>query len=576
GCQSQPETEKDEKVDKTTPEANLLNVQSEKDSDRKQSKWGGDIEHSVPEPPEKMSKTVDGKFGDWESAEFKEFGARDYVVEGTQFRNGRDDLSAEIAAQTDKGHLYLAIDVHDETVIDAKSVEPFADGAVLWLRDPGLSDLRESLPETVTDGDIKSEIGILFTPDGQFWKQLKEGKLYRKGVDAATVDTKSGYRIEIALEVGVMGQASKLPMPEVGFRVDVIDGDNRDRRGKQTRLTTVKPTEDDDPRYALIDFEGWRPYASLAGDPPREDALGRWKLAEKGWTFEPIEVAPERWRLLPNTDKLQAVLDGREKTPDLCPDAKSDGRLVDAYASKTGRDRIALMVCGNRAHNGECPPDAKTGLLWIHFKKESGSLQLHRALQVTDEPLNQCAHQPAPGEPFYSTFSMTPLEMIGPAVWAVGWHKTRETDAEQIRKTGIWMVNGNHDPLKVGSVQTSKKEAERRSRTISQSRVYLTKVDDNKGLDLCEIERIKEQRCRGFDRRCQTTDRGVETLAHIRRWKPEEGTFERLLVSKHENCQPPFKFAKRDAYMLFHRNERLGIIHSGNESSALDLKSVAE
>jgi len=563
GCKSQPE-QKDDQAAEEAPEANLLEAETEPEGERTQSTWGGDLEFSIPDPPEETARTIDGEFEDWSAAEFKDFFAGEHVVEGTQFRAGRKDLGARIAAETDRGHLYLAIDVHDETVIDAESADPFADGAVLWLRDPGLAELRELLPNAVTDGkNIQPEIGILFTPDGQFWRRGDHrGELYRKGIDAATVKTKHGYRIEIALEIGVLQQAATLPMPEVAFRVDLIDGDEPERRGQQTRLTTVLPSEKGEPRYALIDFEGWLPYASLAGDPPREGALGRWKLTEHGWTFESFEVAPERWRLLPDTGALQAILDDREKTPDLCPEAKSDGRLVEAYASKGGRHRVALMVCGNRAADGECPSDADTGLLWMHFKQDGGSLRLHRALQVTDEPLNQCAHDPVPGEPFYSTFSLTPLEMIGPTVWAVGWHKSRETRNERVRQTGIWVVNGDHDPLKVGTVQTSRRESQRRSRTVSRSRVFLTDVDETEGLDLCEIERIEQQRCRGFDRRCETTDRGTETLAHIRRWRSDEGAFERLLVSKHKNCNPPFDFAKRDAYMLFHRDERLGIIKS--------------
>ena len=176
--------------------------------------------------------------------------------------------------------------------------------------------------------------------------------------------------------------------------------------------------------------------------------------------------------------------------------------------------------------------------------------------------MKQCPRSAAPGRSYYADYSLLPLPMVGSPIWAVGWHKYRKSSSERLHQSGVWLMNSRLEEPKIGQAQTYKKVSEPRSRTLSRSRVFLTEVDSTQGLDICEIERIEDQNCRRMDRRCNTPERGRETLTHIRMWKPGGETFERYLMSTHKRCDAPFDFAERDAYMLYHRNKRLGIIES--------------
>lgn len=564
GCKSQPELKPYEIADeaKAEREDDLLERDVEPRS-RSQTSWDGDIEFSVPTPPEKKTKDIDGEFEEWSSGDFKSFGARKNVVDGEHFWDGRSDASVRVAADSDEGHVYFAVSVRDDTVIDAGSVDPFADGVVLWLRDPGLAELRHDLPDGVKKGkSLQPELAILFTPDGQFWRRDEgPGDLYRKGITAATVETSNGYRVEMALKLGVMKQISKLPMPELAFRVELIDGDEPERRGEQTHVSTLPSPEDGEPRFAVLDLGNWLPYASLRGKPPREDALGRWQLDDGAWNFEPFEVASKHWRLMGETDAFEESLRNRRIFSKVCAKATKKAKLVEAFQSRRGHHRAALMLCGTRPTKGQCPADAKAGLFWVHLKAVGEEWTVHRALQV-GETMNQCPESPAPGKSYYTTFSFTPLDMIGTPVWALGWHQYKETSGERLHRSGIWILNTRKEQPKIGTVQTFKKVSHPGTRTLSTSRVFLTEVDETRGLDLCEVETIRDQKCRGFDHKCRTPKRGQEVITHIQMWKPAEETFEKYMMSKHRNCSAPFDFTAREAYLLFHRNDRVGIIKS--------------
>lgn len=564
GCKSQPEVEPYEVANEAEGErSELLDKEVEASGAvERDEDWERNIEMSLEEPPEELSKTIDAEFDDWSDSEFRSFRSGEHVVEGDHMWDGASDASTRVAARLGEGHLYMAVEVRDDTVIDAASVDPFADSVVVWMRDPALANLADHLPEPIVEEyKIRPKIGVLFTPDGQFWRRDEgPGGLYRRGIEAATVKTNSGYRVEVAMKLGVLQQVGALPMPSLAFRVDVIDGDNPERRGAQTTISTVPPEEGGGSRFALLESEGWYPYASLDETPPREDAVGRWRISKEGWTFDAIEVPPEDWRRFPKLDALERAMRKQDMLGEVCPAAKRDSRIVESYTSKAGSERVALLACGTLSPEGRCPSDAATDLLWLRLVERGGSWSLDRSVAVNEEPLSQCPGARVDGEPYYDRFSMAPLGMIDDSVWAVGWHKHFDGSDGIVRQSGIWMLNASQDSPNIAEAQTSKTVADRRARTKSNSRVYLTSIDENPGRDICEIEHIDEQRCRGLNRRCQTMARGRETIAHIKMWQPEVGTFERYMMSTHRNCDAPFQFGERDAYMLYHRGARLGLM----------------
>lgn len=529
---------------------------------RRQTSWGGDISFSVDEPPAEPSKEIDGEFDDWETS-FKTFEGRSRLVEGEQFWDGASDASMRVAAKPGRGYLYFAVEVTDDRIIDAESVDPFADGVVLWLRDPGLVELRGMLPESFREGEsFQTELGILFTPDGQYWRRGDRGNLYREGIDAATKKTDSGYQVEVALQLGTLRQLSELPLRQVAFRVELIDGDEPERRGVQTTMTTIQPGSDGEPRWALLDLPGWLPHAPLQGGPPREGALGRWQMKEGSWTFESFEVVPSRWRLLRDSSSFEDLLNDGDVLGEVCSEARNSRRLVEGFEDRRGRHRVALVICGTRASDGECPDDATTRLFWVHLKSGGDAWSLEKALPVTDAPLEQCADEPSGDAGYHHDFSFTPLEMMGPTMWAVGWFWTAESESASDRKSGVWFLNTEKEKPNVGRAQTYRREAESDERTVAESHVYLTRVDDVEGWDICEVERISEQECSGLNEECEPEPHGQSATTHIRMWRPEQGTFERYVMSKHRNCRTSFDFSQREAYMLFHRQQRLGLIAS--------------
>ncbi len=566
GCKSQPESKSDDKADEVQQSrVSTGNTEQETSgAQRRQTAWGGDIEFSLSSPPDSRSRTLDASFDDWERDQFRTFAGDKHVIKGKRFWDGNDDASLEVAAHSDPGHLYFAVEVTDDVVIDAGSADPFSDGVVLWLRDPGLADLRKDLPSSFMEGkQLQPELAILFTPDGQFWRYDREnGGLYRKGLDAETTKTDDGYRVEIALKIGVLQQVSELPLEEIAFRVEAIDGDAPDRRGKQSHISTL-PSDDGSPKFALLGLEDWLPYAPLTGQPPREDTLGRWRLGDRGWTFDALEIVPENWRLLSDTSSLEAFLDKHDVYSEVCNQSRQRAELVEAYESRRG-GRAALVICGTRPEEDTCPDDASSHLYWMKLTSRSeGVWSLDRTRQVTREPMPQCPERASGDKTFYTSFSLYPLTMYyDTPVWAVGWEKGRRSERERFQRTGVWFINGARSEARIGNIETSKTEVQGRERTIEQTHLYLTPVDSKEGRDICAVETVRKQTCEGFDEGCQTRDRGLGRYARIRMWSGSKGAFQRYLMSKHRRCRARFDFNSRDAYLLFHRNKRLGLIRS--------------
>jgi hypothetical protein len=517
----------------------------------------------LPLPPAETKKTIDAKLDDWNERRAKTFRGDQKIVDGKQFWRGNDDASFKVGVDADLGHVYLWVEVQDDKVIDAESKDIMSDGVIVWLQDPKLKDVIESLPEGMAEkSDLHTEIGILFTPDGQFWRFDHNGSgLYRAGITAETRKTDEGYRVELALTLGVLGQVASLPTESIAFRVELMDGDEPGRRGEQTRMSMLP--DEKGPRFALYGVGGWLPYVPAHGQPPRPGALGRWMLKEGTWSYHSFEVVPNHWLVLQDTSGFQKTLDAAKVFDKICPLATSERILVEAYQSTYGTHRAGLLLCGPRAPGGRCPKDAESRLYWVHLRTDGTAWELARFTAVTDEALPQCATAARPGGELYSDFSLLPLEMLGSSVWGVGWKKTFSGRNESLLEKGIWFTNPGLKEPYMGVAISEKRHADRHERTISKSYVYLALVDKIRGLDICEIEHIEEQYCRGFERGCSTREHGELVRVHVKLWDPHKQRFETYLQTKHRGCSAVgFDFSTRRGFMLLNEAGRLGALAS--------------
>jgi predicted small secreted protein len=514
----------------------------------------------LPEPPKDKKKVIDGEVDDWSTRTARAFDSKSHVVDGEQFWDGGADASFRVGVDSDAGHVYVWVDVRDDTVIDAASEDVMADGIILWLRDPKLEEIVDSLPKGMAEKkNIHPEMAILFTPDGQFWRyDEKGGRLYRTGIDATTKKMKNGYRLEASLSLGVLGQVASLPTEDIAFRVELMDGDETDRRGEQTRMSMLP--DEGGPRFALYNVGGWLPYEQAQGHPPRPGALGRWELADGTWSFQSFEVRPNHWLVLDDVSSFDSALGKSEALNELCPAATSSRVLLEAYESQSGRHRTGLVLCGPRAPGGRCPADATSHLYWVHLKPADQGWTLSEYTEASEKPLPQCARDPRPDGELYGEFSMLPMEMLGSSVWGIGFKRTYSSDVKQVEERGIWFVKPTSKEPFLGKAINERTHATRDQRTVSKTNVYLALVDDKKGLDLCEVERLEEQSCRGLNRSCTASDHSKVVRTHIKMW--ESGRFEPYLLTKHKRCNADFDFSKRRGFMLLNEAGRLGALAS--------------
>jgi hypothetical protein len=187
---------------------------------------------------------------------------------------------------------------------------------------------------------------------------------------------------------------------------------------------------------------------------------------------------------------------------------------------------------------------------------------------LTKEPLDQCIGDTS-NAPLRRRFTLLPLDRVHEEVWALGFqvHASSGSSLKQARR--VWLFrpdrsgeSGDTDGPHVAKAELSKREVEPGSRTISNSLMYLTRIDDRDGWDLCRIETIREQSCQSFNEQCSTRQRGQEVLVHIDMWDPETRVFTNFMMTKHRRCGPDFDFSKREAYMLIQHQQRLSLIRS--------------
>lgn len=520
-------------------------------------------------PPAEMNRTIDGEIDDWNARDFRSYEGRKYITSGEEFWSGNADAGFKLGVHADQGYLYFLVEVRDDNVIDAGSEQNVSDGVIIWLQDPALADLLDAMPSEISDARrINPEVGILFTPDGQFRRVGDaEEDINREEINAQTQRTKNGYRIEAALSLGALEQVAELPLKRVAYRVELLDGDDEERPGPQTRMST-HPNESG-ARFAEYKLEGLLPFVPAFDPPPRPGGLGRWTLADNAWRFESFEVMPKAWRSLQDTSALDKALANADALDRACPTATHTRELVEAYQSTGGAQSAGLLICGPRAPAGRCPSNATTHIYWARFDQQGDEWTLSQHAPVTQEPLEQCASSPRPSGDLHSEFSLLPFEMLGKNIWGVGWTSTDTARQFKRVEKGIWFFNPTLSEPSIGLALSERFHARGRERTVSDSRVFLAEVDETQGLDICEIEHVQEQSCSGFNRSCRTQRHGETRQVHVQLWEPNKQRFEPYLQTKHRGCSAAsFDFSTRPGYMLLHDGARLGVVASPANRSA--------
>lgn len=532
----------------------------------------------LPETPEKPSIELDAKDSDWKGKKFRSFHSKTSLQDGAQYWNGRKDASMKVAIDADEGFLYVFIDVVDDTVLETAMGKDPTDGVVLWLRDPGLDALGKALPHNVgLDEYVDAETGILFYPSGRVEAFGGRDELDFNDIMLHEVaQTKRGYTIEAALKLEAFEEISALPMPEVAFRVELLDGDDDDRRGHQTMLSTTPDRGTDAPRMATFVAGGLLPHAPVGAAPPRLNAIGRWKVEDGRWNFVSFEVIPKYWETLVDTEGFEAALREADTLKDVCGVARKDVHLVEAYQSRGGKFRSGLVLCGQRAVRGKCSASAESNVFVVTLEPEDDVWRVEKAINVFQEPSPQCTYDPVKNEPFYSHLSFYPLDVLSATVWVVGWTRTLKTKTEVEEAYGFTLLNTEYDVPHLGTTMTRHTKLTRTERVIANSSVYLTYVDDDDQVDICQVEKSTEQACTGLDRGCVTYEHGETILTHIQMWAPKKRRFERYELSKHPGCTSSFDFSDARGYLFLQLKDRIGLLPSprtndGSDNEKLDL-----
>ncbi|MBA2664180.1 MAG: hypothetical protein H0U74_17950 [Bradymonadaceae bacterium] len=562
-CKSTPTVNPFDSVDQKSTEADLLDepvvVVSREQSARARQPRPSETAVMMPEAPDDLTRQIDGDPADWDLSKARAFNQKQYVESGAEFWTGAADASFRIAAHSDEGYLYFFVEVTDDQVITRSPQAPM-DAVVIWLRDPRLERLLASLPANFRRNEVlRSETAITITPDGKIARFGSGPPLDPSVVIAAASPRANGYNIEIAIKLEVLPQVGAIPLSEIAFRVEVLDGDDEARKGPQTHLSMLPETGDDSPRYALLGVE-LLPHRPLTGQMPRVDALGAWELVAAGWQFKSLETTSGHWTIMEDLKSTQEAVTDTSALPEACRQQRNDVSLLEAFQSANGQTRVGLFMCGPNPDTGRCPNTARTDLVWVHMVPESGAWSVRRAISVFDEPLAQCVFKGADGEPVHQGFSMFPVSALSPSRWAVGWSSRHHLRDERIEETGVNFVDPQSSSGRVGQVRTARSSSMRERRTVQRSQVFLTQIDDVAGLDICEVETSEDQECTNFDTGCRTHPHGTSVQTLIKTWNPKAIRFESYLQTKHARCTSSTRFEQVDGFMLIHANQRLGLI----------------
>lgn len=527
----------------------------------------------LPETPKGPAREINGDLSDWDKKSFRKFDKKSHVESGERFWSGARDASMAVAMDSDSGYLYLAVDVTDDAVI-AGDAETVVDGIIVTIRDPNLDRFVQTVPESARLQDlVKAETSLIFFPDGRYRRNDSDEVLPNNMGVISIQERPGGYVLELALQIEAFEQVGSIPLETIAFRVDLLDGDEEDRAGTQTVVSMLPDRDNDDPRMALFQTQGLLPHYALGEGPPRKNAIGSWLAAEEMWDFTSFERVPELWVTIDDAKTFEEAIRESESLNDMCRVARKDVRLLETYQSRGGGFRAGLLICGDRPVKGKCPDNSKTDVFWMMMKQKNGQWQVEGAISIFEEPLEQCAYQSNAEGTLHSGFSMFPMDMVDHNTWAVGWTKQREERGLSASASGITIINTELAKPIVGSAITAEKVSVSDSRTKTAAKVYITNVDDDEHLDICQVENVLEQHCTGVDSGCETYERGRKVLTTIQMYNPRIRRFERYELSKHPGCNSDFDFAEREGFLLLQTPGRIGFLPSPamDEGDALKL-----
>ncbi|MEC9440408.1 MAG: hypothetical protein VYE40_04800 [Myxococcota bacterium] len=521
----------------------------------------------IPSAPSEVGIELDGKPTGWDlDREARVFDDGKNVEDGGRMRSGASDASMRVAMKADEGYLYFWLESFDDVIIedDDRGGLP-VDGLVLWLRDPGLERVANSLPEgTGTRGEIVTDLALLFTPDGRVRRYDSTKPFEKSAVRWVPFKTDKGWGVELAIAAEVFPHVHSFPIEQIAFRVELLDGDDTKRPGVQTRMSMLPDQRDGSPRFAIADTGGILPHGDAVGDVSLPDPIGFWTRGkEKQWNFTSIEHVPRLWRYLQQDDAFREQISKDPELDRVCNLANFDRHLVDVLESRSKRHRVGLMVCAAREVKGSCKGGAKTRLYWLHYVPDGTGWFFDEATDVLGADLPQCYREANKGKPLHTNFSLLPLEFYGSDIWLVGFKRALEERDYTEETLGAWIMNSTR---KKGGllreVVISRTAAEGRERLQTKTSSYFVQVDGNKGLDMCELERADPQTCASHNQGCRNYERGGGTEVHLHTWQPDKQKFDRYMLSKHPRCKHDFDFSRREGFLLLHTGTRVGLLPS--------------
>jgi hypothetical protein len=513
------------------------------------------------------AKSIDGRLTDWKDGDFRSFKDAKFIVRGEKFRDNPEDLAFEVAVESDSGYLYLAVKVQDETVVDAGSERPITDGVVITLRDPVLESLADRVqPDYRRMLDIFPETSIIFTPDGQFYAYGNTGSINRAALRAEPRKTKNGYILEAAFAVETLQQVYQLPLEEIAFRIDIFDGDSPDKKGTQTRMSIFKKQTLADTRherrFMLYDPNILFPHDYVDGTKKQLKKVGRWRNKDGKWQFQSLEASKPNWKRIKNTSQTLGDIEWHKSLEEICPQATSHGQPVAWQRSTSNKNRAqGLFVCVRNTQKQKiCQLQNPAYLIWVQAEKNKKGWAVKTANPLSEKPVrNLCLKDSIPDKRhlYLHSLKTVPLQHLGTPVWAVyARRKAPDGSIERI----VRFVEPNRSPAQVGKELIYGEYHENGTQDIVDSKLFLTGVDKKPTRDICIVERRSERRC--TDGSCQTLSDTTQLTTRIRVWNPEKRTFEKLMLSKHENCTTNFKFSERQGYQLLPWQKDLAIISS--------------
>ncbi len=548
-CKSAPEPTKDKELSKKAAANKALDDVDLSDVITKRTYSTKLKFEKAPE----VGKQIDGDSSDWKSLPFKIFDKKKFVESGESFWSGPKDLSTRIALYTDAGWVYFFIQVKDDNVVVGTGDE-IADGVQIAIRDPGLDDLQTALPKGMGLGEYITETSVFtFLPDGRV---LDDDGNDFEGAESGVDEKENGYYLEVAFPLEAFGSVSSLPLEEMAFRIDILDGDDAENVETQTVFSTVPTSIGAGKRFAKVPVN-LRPQKKLETGIPRKNAIGRWKYEDGGWGFVSFEVVPQSWKPLNDLAAFESELKENESITSLCNFAKNDFALLDAYRSSGGGFSAGLVVCGTKVRQDKCSAKAKTNLYWIKAEKDGEEWDVSETINVFSKSLNQCLNQSDAGA-YFSDFSVFPLDMLGKNFWMVGWSGMERRDSYRATRNGVTFLNTGSDRSIIGNLITNSDESGDEARLISNTSTYLALLDDDQAIDICQREVWEEQSCSGFLRGCEEEEKGMRHNIYM--WNKVDSYFETYGLIKHKKCRTSYDLQQQKSFLILQLKKRIGLL----------------